>query len=50
MMREYFTEGDLVVAEVADVSNIDGMLKLHMRSNKYGKLPEGVLIKVGVEI
>lgn len=46
MMREYFTEGDLICGEVSDVGNVDGMLKLHMRSNKYGKLPEGVLIKV----
>jgi len=46
MMREYFSEGDLICAEVASKGYIDGMLNLHMRSTKYGKLPQGVLIKV----
>ncbi|XP_055380511.1 exosome complex component RRP4 [Condylostylus longicornis] len=45
MMRKYLQEGDLVSAEVQNIFE-DGSLSLSMRSLKYGKLSQGVLIKV----
>ena len=44
-MRSYFTEDDLVVAEVQKVYE-DGALHLHTKSKKYGKLTEGQLLNV----
>ncbi|KAL5483723.1 hypothetical protein EMCRGX_G020131 [Ephydatia muelleri] len=44
-MREYFTEGDLISAEVQQVFT-DGSLSLHTRSLKYGKLAQGTLVTV----
>lgn len=45
MMRKYLQEGDLISAEVQNVF-VDGSLSLHTRSMKYGKLSQGVLVKV----
>lgn len=45
MMRKYLQEGDLISAEVQNVY-VDGSLSLHTRSLKYGKLSQGVLVKV----
>ncbi|KAK9875146.1 hypothetical protein WA026_005937 [Henosepilachna vigintioctopunctata] len=45
MMRKYLQEGDLISAEVQSVYS-DGSLSLHTRSLKYGKLGQGVLVKV----
>lgn len=45
MMRKYLQEGDLISAEVQNVY-IDGSLSLHTRSLKYGKLSQGILVKV----
>ncbi|GJQ86332.1 hypothetical protein Trydic_g9028 [Trypoxylus dichotomus] len=45
MMRKYLQEGDLISAEVQNVF-ADGSLSLHTRSLKYGKLSQGVLVKV----
>lgn len=45
MMRQYLQEGDLISAEVQNVFS-DGALSLHTRSLKYGKLSQGVLVKV----
>lgn len=45
MMRDYLQEGDLVSAEVQQVHQ-DGVLSLHTRSLKYGKLGQGILLKV----
>lgn len=44
-MRKYMIEGDLVSAEVQNIFS-DGGLSLHTRSFKYGKLSQGVLVKV----
>merc|ERR1719291_718336 len=44
-MRRYLSEGDLISAEVQSIFN-DGSLSLHTRSLKYGKLGQGVLLKV----
>ena len=44
-MRSYFKEGDLISAEV-QTAFADGSLSLHTRSLKYGKLGQGVLVKV----
>lgn len=44
-MRKFLQEGDLISAEVQNVF-IDGSLSLHTRSLKYGKLSQGVLVKV----
>lgn len=59
MMREYLKEGDLVSAEVflfvfdeikiffqVQQSFHDGALSLHTRSLKYGKLGQGILVRV----
>lgn len=45
MMRKFLQEGDLISAEVQNVF-IDGSLSLHTRSLKYGKLSQGILVKV----
>lgn len=45
MMRKFLQEGDLISAEVQNVY-VDGSLSLHTRSLKYGKLSQGVLVKV----
>uniref|UniRef100_A0A182MD70 Exosome complex component RRP4 n=1 Tax=Anopheles culicifacies TaxID=139723 RepID=A0A182MD70_9DIPT len=44
-MRKYLQEGDLISAEVQNVHS-DGVLSLHTRSLKYGKLSQGILVKV----
>ncbi|PNF39909.1 Exosome complex component RRP4 [Cryptotermes secundus] len=45
MMRKYLQEGDLISAEVQKIYD-DGSLSLYTRSLKYGKLCQGVLVKV----
>lgn len=45
-MRTYFQEGDLLVAEVQGVGNSDGVATLHTRSLRYGKLRNGVFVRV----
>ena len=44
-MREYLQEGDLISAEVQQVYS-DGLLSLHTRSLRYGKLGQGCLVIV----
>lgn len=44
-MRQYLTEGDLISAEVQSVYS-DGALSLHTRSLKYGKLGQGIMVRV----
>ena len=44
-MREYLQEGDLISAEVQQVYS-DGLLSLHTRSLRYGKLGQGSLVIV----
>lgn len=44
-IRTFFTEGDLVVAEVQSVYG-DGSASLHTRSLKYGKLRNGYFMAV----
>lgn len=44
-MRTLFTEGDLISAEIQNISS-DGTVSLHTRSLKYGKLENGQLIVV----
>lgn len=44
-MRLMLKEGELVCAEVQSVNN-DGTISLHIRSNKFGKLSNGVLVEV----
>jgi len=45
-MRNYFQEGDLLVAEVQQIGASDGVASLHTRSLKYGKLRNGVFLAV----
>lgn len=45
-MRNYFQEGDLLVAEVQQVGAIDATASLHTRSLKYGKLRNGMFLAV----
>ncbi|KAK6337508.1 exosome non-catalytic core subunit rrp4 [Orbilia blumenaviensis] len=44
-IRTFFSEGDLLVAEVQTLSN-DGQASLHTRSLKYGKLRNGVFMMI----
>ena len=44
-IRTFFSEGDLVVAEVQSVHS-DGSASLHTRSLKYGKLRNGIFLAV----
>jgi exosome complex component RRP4 len=44
-MRSLFVEGDLVCAEIQNV-NAEGVISLHSRSLKYGKLENGHLVTV----
>ncbi|KAG0151741.1 hypothetical protein CROQUDRAFT_650772 [Cronartium quercuum f. sp. fusiforme G11] len=48
-MRCFFQEGDLLVAEVQAFFN-DGVMSLHTRSLKYGKLRNGLLVKVSSQL
>lgn len=45
MMKSYFREGDLISAEVQSIFS-EGSLSLHTRNLKYGKLGQGVLLRV----
>ncbi|XP_017040721.1 exosome complex component RRP4 [Drosophila ficusphila] len=45
MMRRYLDEGDLISAEVQNIFE-EGSLSLYTRSLKYGKLSQGILVKV----
>jgi len=45
-MRNYFQEGDLLVAEVQQIGSSDGTASLHTRSLKYGKLRNGIFLAV----
>lgn len=45
-MRNYFQEGDLLVAEVQQIGSMDGAATLHTRSLKYGKLRNGLFLAV----
>ena len=45
-MRNYFQEGDLLVAEVQQLRSSDGTANLHTRSLKYGKLRNGTFLAV----
>ncbi|XP_043275082.1 uncharacterized protein Naam [Venturia canescens] len=44
-MRRYLQEGDLICAEVQNTYS-DGSLSLHTRVLKYGKLSQGIMLKV----
>uniref|UniRef100_A0A1I7SYU9 Ribosomal RNA-processing protein 4 n=1 Tax=Caenorhabditis tropicalis TaxID=1561998 RepID=A0A1I7SYU9_9PELO len=44
-MSEFLKKGELICAEVQQVQH-DGTLMLHTRNNKYGKLQQGIMIKV----
>ena len=45
-IRNYFQEGDLLVAEVQMLRSSDGTANLHTRSLKYGKLRNGTFLAV----
>ncbi|KAJ1911875.1 Exosome complex component rrp4 [Tieghemiomyces parasiticus] len=44
-MRTFFTEGDLLVAEIQSLFH-DGSISLHTRNLKYGKLRNGTLVRI----
>ena len=44
-MRSLFTENDLISAEIQNIG-ADGLISLHTRSLKYGKLENGLLVVV----
>lgn len=48
-MRTLFEEQDLICAEIQNI-NADGVISLHSRSLKYGKLENGQLITVPVSL
>ena len=45
MMRQFFVEGDVISCEVQSIFH-DGVLSLHTRSLKYGKLDHGTFVLV----
>lgn len=45
-MREYLSEGDLMAAEIQQISNRDGRISLHIRSDDFGKLKIGVVARI----
>eukprot|EP01116_Phalansterium_solitarium_P008759 TRINITY_DN22727_c0_g1_i1.p1 TRINITY_DN22727_c0_g1~~TRINITY_DN22727_c0_g1_i1.p1 ORF type:complete len:301 (+),score=82.48 TRINITY_DN22727_c0_g1_i1:90-992(+) len=45
-MRSFFVEQDVISAEVQQIHSSDGLLVLHTRNLKYGKLTNGQLVKV----
>lgn len=45
-IREYFVEGDIISAEVQQVGTFDGKIQLQTRNEKYGKLKNGMFLKV----
>lgn len=45
-MREHFSEGDLIVAEVSQVGSNDGRIMIQARNEKYGLLKNGVFLQV----
>jgi len=49
VMREYLSEGDLIIAEVQSLF-ADGSLSLHTRNLKYGKLSQGTMLCVSPSI
>lgn len=44
------TEGDLVVAEVQQISNMDKSINLHIRNESFGKLKSGALLQVSPDL
>eukprot|EP00871_Galdieria_phlegrea_P004249 jgi/Galph1/4825/GphlegSOOS_G3494.1 len=48
-MREFFDQDDLISAEVQELKQ-DGLIVLHTRSLKYGKLENGVFISVSPQL
>jgi exosome complex component RRP4 len=49
-MRQFLCEGDLVVAEVQQISNQDKSISIHIRNNNFGKLQNGFLTKVSSDL
>lgn len=49
-MRQLLCEGDLVVAEVQQISNQDKTISIHIRNDKFGKLTNGFLTKVSSDL
>ena len=45
-MRSFFHEDDLISAEVQKIHRGDGLIHLHTRSTKYGKLKYGSFVQV----
>ena len=45
-IRDYFIEGDLISAEVQQVGTFDGKISVQTRNQKYGKLKNGMFLKV----
>ena len=45
-MRNYFSECDIISAEVQSINTYDGKINLQTRNLKYGKLVNGFLLKV----
>lgn len=45
-MRKFFKEGDIISAEIMQVSSQDGRVLLQTRNLKYGKLLNGFMVKV----
>lgn len=44
-MRSLFTENDVICAEIQNI-NSDGIISLHSRSMKYGKLENGQFLQI----
>ncbi|GJQ14065.1 hypothetical protein GpartN1_g5856.t1 [Galdieria partita] len=48
-MREFYDQDDLISAEVQELKQ-DGLIMLHTRSLKYGKLENGIFISVTAQL
>lgn len=49
-MRMYFTENDIISAEVHSIKAAKGTLTLHTRNQNYGRLKNGILVKVNSKL
>ena len=49
-MKEFFKEGDLLSGEIQSINSSDNTPMMHTRNLKYGKLGQGVLVKVDANL
>lgn len=45
-MWEFICEGDILVTEIKSANHVEKSIGLHIRHEKFGKLENGIAIKV----